>query len=168
MLDIRILPVGEYLSNCYLLTDSSHHSAVLIDPGDQAEKIVRWVDKIKTLGIRSIICLLEPAQLDRYYIRGGLNLHKSGLLGYYRKRNFSVSHIPMTDYQRPTKALMDRVCRCTTIWVTMLTSVDIVMTRPYISGWRRSIIVRTNLWKMPVRRTILTACNVTPSALMHR
>ncbi len=51
MLDIRILPVGEYQSNCFLLTDSTHHSAVLIDPGDQAEKIVRWVDTIKVQGI---------------------------------------------------------------------------------------------------------------------
>ena len=51
MLDLQILPVGEYQSNCYLLTDSPHHNAVLIDPGDQAEEIVRWVDMVKVQGI---------------------------------------------------------------------------------------------------------------------
>jgi hypothetical protein len=78
-------------------------------PPEARSEIVRWVNKIKTLGIRSIICLLEPDQLDRYYVRGGLNLHQSGLLGYYRKHGFSVSHIPMTDFKRPTNALMNRV-----------------------------------------------------------
>jgi glyoxylase-like metal-dependent hydrolase (beta-lactamase superfamily II) len=43
MLEIRKQPVGEFQSNCYLLVDAPQNSAVLIDPGDQAEKIMRWV-----------------------------------------------------------------------------------------------------------------------------
>lgn len=78
-------------------------------PPEARPEVVSWVDRVKTLGIRSIICLLEPDQLDRYYVRGGLNLHPSGLLGYYRERGFNVSHFPMTDYQRPANALMNQV-----------------------------------------------------------
>jgi len=78
-------------------------------PPEAKPEIVSWVDRVKALGICSIICLLETDQLDRYYVRGGLNLHPSGLLGYYEERGFNVSHIPMTDYQRPTNELMNRV-----------------------------------------------------------
>ena len=78
-------------------------------PPEAKPEVVSWVDRIKALGIRSIICLLEPDQLDRYYIRGGLNLHTDGLLGYYEECGFNVSHFPMTDYERPANALMDRV-----------------------------------------------------------
>ena len=60
-----------------------------------------WVGKLMAAGIRSIICLLEHAQLDRYYIRGGLNLHEHGLLGYYESRGLDWRHFPLTDYQRP-------------------------------------------------------------------
>ena len=78
-------------------------------PAEAKPIVVKWVDRIKGLGIRSIICLLEDDQLDRYYSRGGLNLHPSGLLGYYRQRSFRVRHLPMTDYQQPAKTLMDKV-----------------------------------------------------------
>jgi hypothetical protein len=51
----------------------------------QAKRLVEeWVARVKEAGIRSIICLLEPRQLERYYVRGGLDLYSEGLLGYYR------------------------------------------------------------------------------------
>jgi len=78
-------------------------------PSEARPEVVSWVSRVKNIGIRSIICLLEPDQLDRYYVRGGLNLHASGLLGYYRKHGFNVKHFPLTDYQRPTDALMNQV-----------------------------------------------------------
>lgn len=78
-------------------------------PPEAKPEVVSWIDRIKALGIRSIICLLEPDQLDRYYVRGGLNLHPNGLLGYYKERGFDVSHFPMTDYERPADTLMGRV-----------------------------------------------------------
>jgi hypothetical protein len=65
-----------------------------------------WVDRIVAAGIRSIICLLEVAQLDRYYVRGGLNLHEHGLLGYYESRGLDWRHFPLTDYQRPSEGKM--------------------------------------------------------------
>ena len=78
-------------------------------PPDAKPEVVSWVDRVKALGIYSIICLLEQAQLDRYYVRGGLNLHPNGLLGYYKERGFEISHFPMTDYQRPAATFMNRV-----------------------------------------------------------
>lgn len=61
-----------------------------------------WVDRVLAAGFQSIISLLEPAQLDRHYVRGGLQLHRDGLLGYYRSRGLAVESIPCMDYQPPT------------------------------------------------------------------
>ena len=55
-----------------------------------------WVERVKSLGIRSIVSLLEEAQHQKYYIRGGLDLHPNGLFGYYRSQGFEFRHIPMT------------------------------------------------------------------------
>ena len=78
-------------------------------PPEARHEVVGWVRRVKALGIRSIVCLLEPRQLDRYYIRGGLNLHPGGLLGYYEECGFNVAHFPLTDYQRPTNTVMNQV-----------------------------------------------------------
>ena len=71
--------------------------------------VVEWVKRIKHLGFRSIICLLEVRQLDRYYMRGGINLHENGLFGYYKSQGFRVCHFPMTDYQRPQESSMEKI-----------------------------------------------------------
>jgi len=52
-------------------------------PPEAKPLVIKWVKRIKEIGIRSIICLLEKQQLARYYVRGGLDLHPCGLLGYY-------------------------------------------------------------------------------------
>ncbi len=71
--------------------------------------VVKWVARIKEMKFRSVICLLEDRQLDRYYVRGGLNLHQGGLLGYYKSEDFQVRHFPLTDYQRPQERSMQNV-----------------------------------------------------------
>jgi glyoxylase-like metal-dependent hydrolase (beta-lactamase superfamily II) len=43
MMEIRVLKVGEFLVNCYLLVAPAGKQAVLIDPGDEAENILEWV-----------------------------------------------------------------------------------------------------------------------------
>jgi hypothetical protein len=69
----------------------------------KARRLVEsWVDRILGAGFRSIISLLEEAQLDRHDVRGGPDLHPGGLLGYYRHRGLEVASIPCTDYQRPS------------------------------------------------------------------
>ncbi len=56
-----------------------------------------WVAEAKSMGIRTIICLLSD-ELS-YYDRA---LHESGgLLPYYREQGFCVLHVPVTDYKTP-------------------------------------------------------------------
>ncbi len=40
MLDVQVFTVGPLQENCYLLTDSETHQAVLIDPGDEAARLM--------------------------------------------------------------------------------------------------------------------------------
>ena len=68
-----------------------------------------WVDRVIQGGFRSVISLLEVAQLERHYIRGGINLHSQGLLGYYRHRGLKVQSVPCTDYQRPSDRQMHKI-----------------------------------------------------------
>jgi len=78
-------------------------------PPESRPFVADWARRIKDLGIRSIICLLEPKQLCKHYVRGGLNLHNEGLLGYYREQGFEVKHFPFTDYRRPPDTGMQEV-----------------------------------------------------------
>lgn len=68
--------------------------------------VVQWVDRVVAAGFQAIISLLEIKQLERHYVRGGLNLHPKGLLGYYESRGLQVKSIPCTDYNRPSKDKM--------------------------------------------------------------
>jgi glyoxylase-like metal-dependent hydrolase (beta-lactamase superfamily II) len=43
MIDLRLLRVGEEGCNCYLLVEPVGRQAVLVDPGDEAERILEWV-----------------------------------------------------------------------------------------------------------------------------
>jgi glyoxylase-like metal-dependent hydrolase (beta-lactamase superfamily II) len=64
MLDIRVLKVGEYLVNCYLLVAPGDKQAVLIDPGDEAGKILEWI---------------SPLQIHRIFITHGHPDHVGAL-----------------------------------------------------------------------------------------
>jgi hypothetical protein len=72
-------------------------------PPQARPRVETWVDRIIEAGFRSVISLLEPKQLVRHYVSGGLSLHPDGLLGYYESRGLSVESIPCTDYQEPTR-----------------------------------------------------------------
>lgn len=80
-------------------------------PPDARPLVINWVQRVLDSGIHSVICLLEPSSLEKYYVRGGLDLPGGGLLEYYRLKGLSVSHIPMTDYQPPTTDGMKVVLR---------------------------------------------------------
>jgi glyoxylase-like metal-dependent hydrolase (beta-lactamase superfamily II) len=43
MIELRVMPVGEYQTNCYLLVDNELGEGVLVDPGDEAQKILNWI-----------------------------------------------------------------------------------------------------------------------------
>ncbi|MGD8813027.1 MAG: MBL fold metallo-hydrolase [Anaerolineales bacterium] len=43
MLELRMLTVGPYEMNCYLVLHDETNQGILIDPGDEAEKILDWI-----------------------------------------------------------------------------------------------------------------------------
>jgi len=63
--------------------------------GVSREVVDEWIEEVKELGIRSIICFLSDDQLPFY---SGL---PSGLIQYYRDAGFDVTHIPEEDYKSP-------------------------------------------------------------------
>jgi hydroxyacylglutathione hydrolase len=45
--EIHLLSVGEYRENCYLLVDGSSREGILVDPGDEAERILEWIGQTR-------------------------------------------------------------------------------------------------------------------------
>ena len=46
MLQLRKLVVGSWAVNCYLVVDGGTNQAVLVDPGEEAKKILAWVKDV--------------------------------------------------------------------------------------------------------------------------
>ena len=63
--------------------------------GTSKEVVDEWIENIRAMGVRSIICFLSDHQLAFYS-----NL-PSGLIQYYRDAGFDVAHIPEDDYKSP-------------------------------------------------------------------
>ena len=63
--------------------------------GIGTDEVDDWIEEIRGMGIRSIICFLSDDQLPFY---SGL---PSGLIRYYRDAGFDVAHIPEDDYKTP-------------------------------------------------------------------
>ena len=63
--------------------------------GISKEAVDEWIENIRAMGVRSIICFLSDHQLAFYS-----NL-PSGLIQYYRDAGFDVAHIPEDDYKSP-------------------------------------------------------------------
>jgi glyoxylase-like metal-dependent hydrolase (beta-lactamase superfamily II) len=51
MLDLRMLKVGPYEMNCYLVVHAETKAAILIDPGADAERILDWASDVKIQGV---------------------------------------------------------------------------------------------------------------------
>lgn len=51
---IEILELGPYFENCYIVGDNESKKGIIIDPGDEAEKIISFVEKLN-LKIEKII-----------------------------------------------------------------------------------------------------------------
>lgn len=45
ILDLDWTPVGSFQVNCYLLADKDTKEAVLVDPGDEASRLLAWVEE---------------------------------------------------------------------------------------------------------------------------
>jgi len=64
--------------------------------GDPGGTVSEWLQKAKSMGIRSIICLLTDEELQEKYFRYAINL-----LVEYEQRNIHVSRISVLDYCNP-------------------------------------------------------------------
>ena len=63
--------------------------------GISREVVDEWIEEVKRMGVRSIICFLSDDQLPFY------SRLPSGLIQYYRDAGFDVTHIPEEDYKSP-------------------------------------------------------------------
>ena len=76
-------------------------------PMEARPLVVEWVERVRSLGIRSIVSLLDHKQHEKHY--RALDLHPKGLHGYYQSQGFCFVHIPLTDYQPPSDCAKRRV-----------------------------------------------------------
>ncbi len=51
MVKVECLPVGEMGVNCYLVEDAQTRQCLLVDPGDEAERILSWVGERKVCAV---------------------------------------------------------------------------------------------------------------------
>lgn len=58
---IKVLPVGQLSTNCYLLEDEQTALAAVIDPGDEAQRIL---SQLKTDGVQVALILLTHGHFD--------------------------------------------------------------------------------------------------------
>ena len=62
-----------------------------------------WLTEVRSVGIKSIICLLTDEHLKLYRgLPDGCNL-----IGYYRNKEFEVAHIPALDHLSPPLSVED-------------------------------------------------------------
>ena len=61
-------------------------------------KIQEWANTVTSMGIQSVLCVLDKAQVRHY---DDLKLDGGGLFGYYRTLGLVVEHIPAEDYKTP-------------------------------------------------------------------
>ncbi len=60
--------------------------------------VEKWIVEAKTLGIRSIICLVSQQELHECYYAAGINL-----FACYREAGFEVEHFPLSDSGTPPR-----------------------------------------------------------------
>ncbi len=63
-------------------------------PNSARAPVEAWTERVRSEGIRTIICLATCRELTRYE---PLELHHDGLLGYFRSRELGVCHLPLRD-----------------------------------------------------------------------
>jgi glyoxylase-like metal-dependent hydrolase (beta-lactamase superfamily II) len=80
MLKLKVLPVGEYQANCYVLIASGEEDVLLFDPGGDSEKILEWV---------------APLRVDQILLTHGHPDHVGGLAAVRRVTGAPVGIHPL-------------------------------------------------------------------------
>ena len=112
MLELKVLSVGEYKSNCYLLVAPKTDQGILIDSGDQAEEILRFVGSMEithlliTHGHVDHVSALEvvrealgapvgihPADVDAFGLRSDFALEDGDTIDFVGEE-LRISHVP--------------------------------------------------------------------------
>lgn len=102
---IEWVTVGPFQENCYLVTDPAGKRGVLVDPGDEAPRIIEMVKKS---GVTPVAIWLTHAHLDHVLAIGPVKrewnvpvlLHKDDL-GIYRRASQSATKYGFTREQPP-------------------------------------------------------------------
>jgi len=112
MIELRVMPVGEYQANCYLLVETELGEGILVDPGDEAQKILDWIGNTnvtrlllthghsdhvgalhavkQALGVKAGI---HPADVETFSIRADYEL-SSGDIFTLGDAHIEVVHVP--------------------------------------------------------------------------
>ena len=112
VLELKVLPVGEYQSNCYLLVAPKAHQGILIDAGDDAEEILRFVGSLEidqilvTHGHIDHVSALEivrdalgapvgihPADVDEFGLRPDFTIEDGDTIEIMGEE-IRISHVP--------------------------------------------------------------------------
>ena len=97
MVQIHTLPLGDYMTNTYIVHDSSAETCAVIDPGYQAKTVLAQAEK---LGLSVDAILLTHGHFDHV---GAVReiAEATGCRLYMSQRDWSQTPSPMTDYIYP-------------------------------------------------------------------
>ena len=57
-----------------------------------------WRETVLSLGIRSVICIMDQNQVDKY---NGIDNIGDGLFSFYKENGLTVHHMNVEDYKKP-------------------------------------------------------------------
>ena len=94
---LDVLPLGSYQTNCYIVRADNAQSCAVIDPGDEAEKVLRTV---KNLGLTVDAVLLTHGHFDHVGAVEAI-VKATGCKLWMREADWSQVDTPMTRYLSP-------------------------------------------------------------------
>ena len=97
MLKIHTLPLGDYMTNTYIVHDDAAHTCAIIDPGYQAKTILA---QVKKLGLEVDAILLTHGHFDHVGAVSEI-VEATGCKLWMREGDWSQIPSPMTSYFYP-------------------------------------------------------------------
>lgn len=100
-MNIHHIQVGMIQTNCYILWDDTERKALIVDPGADGEKVLKWIDRE---GLTPIAILLTHGHFDhtggvkRIQERTGIPLYVHPADAFILRRSIVIEH-PLRDGQ---------------------------------------------------------------------